>query len=311
MLHDYAMTMIRRSRLILPAHQRETVEKAYTRNADAVVLDLEDTVPESEKIAARAAIKESIPLILRGGSEVVVRVNHTPQLLQGDLEGAVWPGLGSIYLPKCETSEDITDVEKIIARLEDERGIPHGSITINAVIETPRGYLNAEQIARASGRIDSISLGNEDFCANISLISCPETQNGMLSVRMWLLIVARAHGKIPMGMVDSMTGFADVASFEESARLSYKYGFQGSSCMHHSSVEILNRCFSPTAAEAASAQEIINTMEGALARGVAVAALGGRMIDTVHYNKAKALLQRVELIEAFEARKHQARNGLA
>ena len=311
MSHDYAKTMIRRSRLILPAHQKETVEKAHMRNADAVVLDLEDTVPESEKLAARAAVKEGIPLVRKGGSEVIVRVNHTPQLLQGDLEGAVWPGLGSIYLPKCETSEDVTNVEKIIARLEDERGLPHGSVTINAVIETPRGYLNAEQIARASGRIDSISLGNEDFCAAISLVSGPETQNGMLAVRMHLLIVARAYGKIPMGMVDSMTGFADTAAFEESARLSYKYGFQGSSCMHHSSVEILNRCFSPTAAEAASAREIIGVMEDALARGVAAAALGGRMIDTVHYNKAKALLQRIDLIEAFEARKRQARDSAA
>ncbi|SBW05365.1 Citryl-CoA lyase [uncultured delta proteobacterium] len=311
MAHDYAMTKVRRSRFIMPVHQKEAVEKAHTRNADAVVLDLEDTVPAPEKLAARAAVKESIPLVLKGGSEVIVRVNHTPELLQGDLEGAVWPGLGAIYLPKCETREEVAEVEKIIARLEVERGLAPGSVTINAVIETPRGYLNAEEIAKAGDRVDSIALGNEDFCSTIDLISSPETRSGMLAVRMHLLIVARAYGKIPIGMIDSMTGFADTAGFEEVARLSYKYGFQGSSCMHPSSVEILNRCFTPTAAEAAAAQEIIRVMEDAIAKGVAAASLGGRMIDMVHYNKAKALLARVELIEAHEARKRKARGTSA
>ena len=309
MSHDYALTKIRRSRFIMPVHQKDFVEKAHTRNADAIVLDLEDTVPASEKLAARNAVKESIPLVLKGGSEVIVRVNHTPDLLEGDLEGAVWPGLGSIYLPMCESAEDIVNAEKIIARLEEERGLPPGSVTINAVIETPRGYLNSEAIARASDRIDSISLGNEDFCSVINLVSGPETRNGMLAVRMHLLIVARAHGKIPMGMIDSMIGFADTAGFEELARLSYKYGFQGSSCMHSSSVDILNRCFSPTAEEATAAREVIGVLEDAFAKGEAAAALGGRMIDLVHYNKAKALLARAELIEAHEARKRQAREA--
>lgn len=309
MQHDYALTKIRRSRFIMPAHQKDFVEKAHTRNADAIVLDLEDTVPPAEKLAARAAIKESIPLVLRGGSEVIVRVNHTPDLLPGDLEGAVWPGVGSIYLPKCEAREGIAEAEKIIARLEDERGIPSGSVTINAVIETPRGYLNAEEVAGASDRIDSISLGNEDFCSAISLVSGPDTQTGMLAVRMRLLIVARAYGKIPMGLIDSMIGFADTGEFEELARQSYRHGFQGSSCMHPSSVEVLNRCFTPTADETASAQEVIRVMEEAFARGVAAAALGGRMIDLVHYNKAKALLARAELVEAHEARKRKAREA--
>lgn len=311
MQRDYATTMVRRSRFIMAAHQKDNVEKAHTRNADAIALDLEDTVPEAEKLAARAAIKEGIPHVLKGGSEVIVRINHTRELLEGDLEGSVWPGLGSIYLPKCETADEIADVEKIIARLEVERGMTPGSVTINAVIETPRGYLNSEAIAGASGRIDSISLGNEDFCKDICLISGPETRNGMLAVRMHLLIVARANFKMPMGMIDSMTGFSDTAAFEEQGRLSYKYGFQGSSCMHASNVEILNRCFSPAAVEVAGAKEIISVMEDAFAKGEAAAALNGSMIDMVHYNKAKALLERVQLIEAHESRKRRAREAVA
>lgn len=96
---DYARNLIRRSRLIMPANGRKYVEKAHLRNADAVVLDLEDSVPVSEKVATRTVLKESIPLAGRGGSDVMVRVNHTDQLLKGDVEASVWPGLYGIFLP--------------------------------------------------------------------------------------------------------------------------------------------------------------------------------------------------------------------
>ncbi len=311
MSRDYALTMIRRSRLIMPAHQKRFVEKAHTRNADAVVLDLEDSVPQAEKHAARQAVKQGIALAGKGGGEVIVRVNHTPELLPGDLEGAVWPGLNAIYLPKCETAGEILAVEKEIARLEAERGLPPGGVTINAVIETPRGYLNAEEIAGASARIDSITLGNEDFCAAINLSSGPDTRNGMLAARMHLLIVARAYGKIPMGMVDSMTGFADTGGFEELAVLSHRHGFLGSSCIHPGNVEILNRCFSPAPEAVANAREVIAVMEEAIARGEAAASLGGKMVDIVHYNKARALMDRVAAIEAHETRKRKAREAAA
>lgn len=295
----------------MPAHQRKFVEKAYARNADAVVLDLEDSVPETEKLAARAAVREGIALVAKGGSEVIVRVNNTPDLLEGDLDGALWPGLDAVYLPKCETAEEIHALEAAIARLETARGIAPGSVTINAVIETPRGYLNAEAIAGAGDRIDSITLGNEDFCAAIDLASGPETRSGMLSFRMHLLVVARAYGKIPMGLVDSMTGFADKGNFEDLAILSHKHGFLGSSCIHPANVEILNRCFSPSEEAVENARAVLEVMEAALARGEAAAALGGKMVDIVHYNKAKALMDRVNAITAHEKRKRAAREAAA
>ena len=94
---DYAQNLIRRSRLIMPANERKYVEKAHLRNADAVVLDLEDSVPTSEKVATRTVLKEAIPLVGRSGSDVLVRVNHTNELLKGDVEASVWPGLDGIF----------------------------------------------------------------------------------------------------------------------------------------------------------------------------------------------------------------------
>lgn len=309
MSRNYALTMVRRSRLIMPVHQKKFVEKAHTRNADAITLDLEDSVPDSEKLAARGCVKEAIALAGKGGSEIIVRVNHTPELLEGDLESAIWPGISAIYLPKCETAAEVAHVEKILSRLENERGLPVGHTTINAVIETPRGYLNAEQVVASSDRIDSVTLGNEDFCADISLINSPETRNAMLTVRMHLLIVARAYNKIPMGLVDSMTGFKDTGGFEDLATLSAKHGFMGASCIHPGNVEALNKCFSPDPAAVAKARVMVAALDKAFAEGIAAIEMDGKMVDIVHYKKAAALIKRADLIDEFETRKRKAREA--
>ncbi len=306
---DYSTTRIRRSRLIMPAHQKRFVEKAYTRNADAVVLDLEDSVPDSEKLIARQSLANGILLVGKGASEVIVRVNNEPELLQGDLEAAVRPGVNAIYMPKCEHAQQMQELAQTLSQLEQKHGMPQGSVTINAVIETPRGYLNAESIAAASSRIDSITLGNEDFCTSINLTPGQDTQAAMLTYRMHLLLVARAYGQIPMGMVGSMTGYSDENAFESLAKLSYKHGFYGSSCIHPGNVATLNACFAPSPAEIIAAQEIVDALEAAFAEGKAAISLHGTMVDTPHYKKAQAVLERAKAIEAHETRKRLAREA--
>ncbi|EKD21958.1 MAG: Citryl-CoA lyase [uncultured bacterium] len=115
---DYAQNLIRRSRLIMPANEKRYVEKACMRNADAVALDLEDSVPVSEKVATRVVLKEAIPIVGRGGSDVLVRVNHTDELLKGDVEASVWPGLDGIFFPKVETGDQVRDLERLLTDLE-------------------------------------------------------------------------------------------------------------------------------------------------------------------------------------------------
>lgn len=309
MSYDYAVNCIRRSRLIMPAHQRRFVEKAYARNADAVVLDLEDSVPDAEKMAARSSLEEGVLLAGKGGSEVVVRVNHTRELLEGDLEAAVRPGVHAVYLPKCETAKEIEDAAAMLSRFEAAQGLEVGGITINAVIETPLGYCNAETIAAASERIDSITLGNEDFCSSIDLVSCPETQAAMLSIRMRLLVIARAYGKIPMGLAGSMTGYSDAGGFEALAALSCKHGFLGSSCIHPGNVAALNTAFSPAPEAVENARALMAALDEAFSKGKAAISFEGKMMDTAHYKKAEAVVKRAGAIAALEARKRAAREA--
>lgn len=306
MAFDYAVNLIRRSRLFVPANEKKYIEKAHLRNADAIVLDLEDSVPVSQKVATRASVKESIALAGRGGGDVFVRVNHTDELLRGDVEASVWPGLGGIFFPKSETGEQVRALDKLIGELEQKRGIPPGQVKISIAIETLKAYLNVEEIAGASERIDTLSLGTEDFSTNAGMEQSEATYHAWLIPRMQILFVARAYGRQPMGMVGTMVGYSDMAAFEKMAALSYKHGFFGSSCIHPGNVEILNRCFSPTPQEIEHAGKLIEAFERSLAAGRASASFEGRMIDYPHYDKAKNIIARSGRIEAFEQKKRAA-----
>ncbi len=308
---DFAQNLIRRSRLIMPANERKYIDKAHLRNADAVVLDLEDSVPVSEKVAARRVLKEAIPLVGRGGSDVLVRVNHNGELLKGDVEASVWPGLAGIFFPKVETGAQVRALDEILSEMEQKRGIPQGHVKISVIAETLKGYLNVEEITRASDRIDSLSLGTEDFATNTGMELSEETYNAWLIPRMQIVFVARAYGKLPLNLVGSMAGFTDNDGFEKLAVLSYKHGFLGSSCIHPGNVEILNKCFSPSQEAIEYSRKLIDAFEKSLSAGRASAALDGRMIDYPHYEKAKQILTRSAKIESLEQRKKLARSGFA
>src|SRR4030042_3274432 len=166
--------MIRRSTLILPVNIPRFVEKAYQRGADAILLDLEDAVPPAEKENARKLIKDSISLAARGGAEVGVRINKDPAWLPLDVEASVYPGLDGITLPKTESAEEVRNLEKMVEDLERKRGIQPGHIEFSILIETPRGLLNATEIATASPRIESMSIGPEDYCLELGVEPSPD-----------------------------------------------------------------------------------------------------------------------------------------
>jgi citrate lyase subunit beta/citryl-CoA lyase len=308
---DYTKNLIRRSRLIMPVNEQKFVEKAHLRNADAIVLDLEDSVPVTEKVAARALVKDALSPVGRGGSDVLVRVNHTDELLRGDVEASVWPGLDGIFFPKVETAEQVMELDRLLAKLEQERAIPHGHVKISIIAETLKGYLHVEEIVRASERIDSLSLGTEDFATNTGMELSEATYHGWLIPRMQIVFVARAYGKLPLNILGSMAGFNDTDDFEKMALLSYQHGFLGSSCIHPGNVEILNRCFSPSSKAVEHSQRLIEVFERSLAAGRASTTMDGRMIDYPHYEKAKQILERHTKISALEQRKRKVQKAAA
>lgn len=305
---DYTKNIVRRSRLIMPANTRKFVEKAYLRNADAIVLDLEDSVPQSEKVATRALIKELIPIAAKGGSDVLIRVNNT-ELLKGDIEAAIWPGIAGIVVPKVENADEVRMIEKQVVGLEQQRNIRLGHIKISVLIESGKGYMNMNEIAQASGRIDSLTIGNEDFLRDNGITECEETYHALLIPRMQLVLTARAYKKIPMGLIGSLANYGDANAFEKSAELAYKHGYLGASCIHPGNVEALNKAFTPRQEEIERSRRLAEAFEAAAAAGRASTKFEGKMIDYVHYDRAKELLNRYDIIAAFESKKAKAREA--
>ncbi len=306
---DYINEVVRRSRLIMPANAPKFTGKAFSRNADAVVLDLEDSVPVSEKAATRKLIKELIPNVARGGSDVFVRVNNTSGMLNDDITASVWPGLAGFIIPKVESADEIGRIEQLIVKLEKERNISDGTIVISVLIESGRGYLNMAHIAGASDRVDSLTLGNEDFLREMGITESADTYQGLLVARMQLLFTARAYGKMPMGLLGSLANYGDPDAFEKSAVLAYRHGFLGASCIHPGNVEVLNMAFSPGVEEVERSEKIVFAMNEAIAAGKASTSFEGKMIDYVHLDRAKQLLSRSARIAAFEQKKKLAREG--
>ena len=297
--------LVRRSSLILPVNVRRFVERAYTRGADAIVLDLEDSVPPREKAAARELVPESIELAGRGGADVMVRINKAFELAVADLDAAIQPGLTGIVFPKVESPVEAQIIDRLIAEREMARGLPLGEIEVAVLVESALGVQHMAEIACASPRIVSISLGSEDFTKDIMVEPSADGEEQEYGKGM-TVVAARLAGIQPQGLSSTLANFADLEGLERSARRAAKIGFKGASCIHPTQVPILNRAYSPDQEAVDYAYRVINVYEETESAGRASVSLDGKMIDIPIVDRARTLVARAEAIAAREARKQAA-----
>lgn len=301
---------IRRSTLIFPVNVRRFLEKAYTRGADAICLDLEDSVPHAEKESARKLVRDAIPDAARGGAEVVVRINNEPELIGEDIDASVYPGLDGISFPKVESAEQIHRLDAILETRERERGLQCGSVSISVAIETPLGLLNALAIAEASPRIVSMGVGPEDYCLALGV---EPSADGLELIHAVSSVVAVCKVKKirSQGILGTVANFRDMAGFEQAALRGKQLGTEGAGCIHPDHVKILNTVFSPTPESVEYARRAAQAFEEGLQKGTASVGLEGKMVDIPVYHRAKLILDRAEAIEAVERRKSDALARLA
>ena len=300
-----AVPRARRSSLILPVNQPRFVEKAYTRGADAIVLDLEDSVPPQEKASARKLVQGSLAVAARGGAEVLVRVNNDPALLADDIDGCIYPGLDGLSIPKAESATQIHDIVARIERLERTRGLPPRHLRLSLAIETPRGFLAIEEIARASDRIATMSIGVEDYCLELGVEPSADGMELLYPVA-HLVAVCKAVGVQPTGLVGSIAGFRDLATFEGAAQRARQLGCEGAGCIHPDQVTVLNRVFTPDPAKVEQARRVVEAFEDGVRRGTASVNLDGKMVDVPVYKRAQVVLARANLVAETERRKADA-----
>jgi citrate lyase subunit beta/citryl-CoA lyase len=151
-----------RSLLFVPVTAKRFVDGAARRGADAIILDLEDSVAASEKERARGLVPEAAEIVSRGGADVVVRVNRPLRLAVRDIEAAVGPGVRALALPKVDSPEHIHLLAEIVDEVEAEHGMAPGTTRFIAMVETAAAFFRIAEIARSHPRLCALTLGTED-----------------------------------------------------------------------------------------------------------------------------------------------------
>jgi citrate lyase subunit beta/citryl-CoA lyase len=293
--------LVRRSVLILPVNVPKFVEKAYARGADAVELDLEDSVPLAEKATARALVRDALRHATKGGADVLVRINKPSVLAKQDLAASVWPGLNAIHFPKAESARELQTIDRLIGDLEVARGMPAGSVHLSVAVETALGLHNALAIALASPRITDIALGPEDYLLDIGVEPSKDGRE-LFYGKAKMIVVARLAGVQPLGTMGSIADYRDLDGWAASIRQARQMGYLGAACIHPAQVAPLNTHFSPTTAEVAAARKLVTAFEAAQADGRASVGVEGKMVDIPVAARAQRILTRATAIEAKEAK---------
>src|SRR5215467_13209273 len=166
-----------RSMLFVPVTAKRFVDGAARRGADAIILDLEDSVAASEKERARALVPEAAEIVSRGGADVVVRINRPLRLAVRDIEAAIGPGVLALALPKVDSAEHVRLIAEIVEEVEVERGVTPGTTRLIAMVETAAAFFRIADIARAHPRLCTLNLGAEDFATSAGISPDPEAQS--------------------------------------------------------------------------------------------------------------------------------------
>jgi len=285
-----------RSALFVPANVERFVAKAVDRGADALIIDLEDSVPLAQKEAARTLVPDIVKRFRdTGHSDVIVRINQPLELAVRDVEAAVIPGVDAIMVTKVEGPEHLRLLDEMVTRLEQSRGLPLGEIWFIGLIEAPGPLAKAYDIARSTPRLAGISLGAEDYA---TAIGAKPTEETLLMPKQQVAQAARAAGIMPFGTIGSVADFGDLEGYTRIVKRSAEFGFVGASCIHPSLVPILNAGFSPSEKDVADAERIVALDRQAAAEGRASFAIDGKMIDIPIVQRAEALLERANAIAA-------------
>jgi len=278
-----------RSLLYVPAHVERFVAKAHERGADCVQLDLEDSVPLSEKEHARSRIEHAAPLVRRGGADVVVRINRPLAMAVRDIEAAIGPDVDGLAIPKVDSAAHVRLLDEHISEVEVQRGLPVGHTALIVLVESAAAWPHLLSIAQASPRIVALNMGAEDFALDCGMEVSVET---LLLPKQQLVQAASAAGVLPLGLIGPATDFGDEDAFRENVRRSRRFGFGGATCIHPTQVPILNAMFSPSQEEVDQATRIIAALEAAQRGALGAVALDGRMIDAPVAARARKLLDR-------------------
>jgi len=288
-----------RSLLFIPANNWKMLNKAATEQEDGVLIDLEDACPVAERETGRIFARDVTPILKASGVDVLVRVNSLETgATADDLKIVVTHQLDGIMLPKTETREDILQISALLDEIEKEKGIDK-KIPLVALLESPKGVINAYDIGRASDRVVALGFGAGDFMRElgegftIAKMTPDEYFPVLLYARSTIATVACAIGI--MAIDTPYFGLLiDTEGLEREASKAKLLGFKGKMVTHPRHVENVNKVFSPSEEDIAFSQKMINAYKEAESRGKGAAVLDGKMIDLAMYRMGMDVMGKAE-----------------
>lgn len=291
-------TMLMRSLMFVPAHNQHLLESSLCRDADVLLLDIEDSVPQCDKQMARDNIKEFVAreevCKLQGGVFARVNDRESGELLR-DLYQLTIPGIAGFVYPKSTKGEDVYFVGKLLETIEYEKGLPIGTFKVIPLIETTGAVMHIMDICNACpNRVVAVAFGCEDYVSDMHGQHDPEGQS-IFWARNMIVNGARACGVAPIDTVH-----IDVHNLEDLERnliLSKKLGFEGMLVLNPKELPLVHKYYSPSEEEVAWAREMVRLCNEAKAEGKGVALMNGKFVGPPMLKMAQNIIEKQNLIE--------------
>ncbi len=285
-LYHTSKERLRRSRLYLPGNEPKFFLNAGLHQPDGIILDLEDSVAHSEKDAAQLLVRNALRSVDFYGSERMVRINQLPRGLD-DLKFIVPYNVQVILIPKCESPQQVIDIEDEIDRIKKKNNISN-EIYLMPIIESALGIIKAYEIATASKNICALTIGLEDYTADIGTQRTLEGRESFFA-RSMIVNAAKAAGMQAIDTVFSDVG--DMEGLRKSVLDAKSLGFEGKGCIHPRQIPVVHEVFAPTSDEIDKAKKIVAAFEEAKVKGIGVVSLGSKMVDAPVVKKAIIILE--------------------
>ena len=281
----------RRSRLYLPGNEPRFFLNASQHNPDAIILDLEDSVAPPAKDAARLLVRNALRVVDFGPCERMVRINQGDRGL-ADLDVVVPQNVHVILLPKVETAEQVQAADARAEKARQTAGLDSPCLLM-PIIESALGCFNALAIASASPNVVALTIGLEDYTADLGAQRTAEGRESFWA-RQVVVNAARAAGVTPIDTVFS--DFSDMDGLRQAVLEAKGLGFEGKGCIHPRQVPVVHEAFAPTSEEIEKAKRIVLAFEEAERRGLGVVALGSKMMDPPVMKRALRTVQMAEAL---------------
>jgi len=273
-IYETVRDRFRFSRLYLPGNSPSLMINAGIHTPHAIILDLEDSVAPAKKEEARYLVRNALRNVNFYGCERMVRINQFPEGLD-DLDYIVPHNVHVILVPKCESAEQIIEIEKRIFGITQE-ALPDFPILFMPIIESALGVEKAFEIATASEHVIALAIGLEDFTADLGVRRTKEGTESFYA-RTRVINACKAAGIQPIDSVFSDVG--DMEALRKNVMTSKSLGFEGMGCIHPRQIKVIHESFAPEADEIEKAKKIVNAFIEAQEKGLGVVSLGTKMID--------------------------------